>query len=468
MRRIPLPSLAHAVGLAVVATLALAALSTRPALAQPPPTVSSCIPRPDAVAEPGVLAPGDVTHVTLRSAFDGCGVISSELRIVLVLDGSGSMARDHAMVKAAAVALVDALKMPETPGTQVGVVGFNSTAKVYCQLTNRRSQAVGCIQRIGAVGDTCIDCGIKAGIGVLSHGRTDATFRDRLREVMIVLSDGENMSGCGTVQAAAGQAKAQGIHVFTICLGGGCDVACMRSIATNPRSFFEARQVGQVGSILDRIREQLDTGWLRRLVISATLTADMTLIEDSSSPPAASVSPDNRTLRWDNSDVWLPSAEVRFTVRVPAASGTYPILTTASAVFTDVVHAGGVFAFPIPRVEVIVNPPTLTPAPATPTSDQPPLPTAIGPTDTPAPPEPTATPAPPDPAVCPRLAARLPQAAIDAALADPSRVGGWGVPCRVGQPLGPMNPPRRWLDLRNGNLPWHPVFNGVVFKCGCG
>jgi|GEM_PF-6714545 len=59
-------------------------------------------------------------------------------------------------------------------------------------------------------------------------------------------------------------------------------------------------------------------------------------------------------------------------------------------------------------------------------------------------------------------------AAIDAALADPSRVGGWGQPCRLGQPLGPMNPPRRWLDLRNGNLPWHPVFNGVVFKCGCG
>lgn len=460
MRRILFPSIARAIVLAVVvAATALAALPTRPAAAQPPPTASTCVPRPEAVAEPGVLAPGEVTRITLRAAFDGCGVISSELHIVLVLDGSGSMADLQVTVKAAAVALVDALMLPVTPGTQVGVVMFNDAAKVLCQLTNRRSQAVGCIQRVGAAGNTCIDCGIKAGLGVLNHGRADATARDRLREVMIVLSDGANNSGCGPMMGAAGQARGQGIQLFPICLGGGCDVACMRSIATSPRSFYEARQVGQVGSIFEAIRGQLAFGWLRRLVITATLGADMTLIEDTANPPAASVSPDLRTLRWDGSDVWLPSPVYRFDVRVPMATGTYPVLTTSTAAFTDVVRAGGAFAFPIPRVEVMLNPPTLTPGPATPTSDRPPLPTAIGP---------TATPAPPDPAACPRLAARIPKAAIDAALADPSRVGGWGVPCRVGQPLGPMNPPRRWLDLRNGNLPWHPVFNGVVFKCGCG
>ena len=50
--------------------------------------------------------------------------------------------------------------------------------------------------------------------------------------------------------AAAGQAKGQGILVITVCVGGGCDVQCMRSAATSPRYFFEARNSSALVQIL--------------------------------------------------------------------------------------------------------------------------------------------------------------------------------------------------------------------------
>jgi hypothetical protein len=71
------------------------------------------------------------------------------------------------------------------------------------------------------------------------------------------------------------------------------------------------------------------------------------------------------------------------------------------------------------------------------------------------------------PVVCSVTQRRVPPVYISAALASPDTVSGYGEPCYSNLPPGPLNPPRRNLAPRNPNLPFHPLFNPLVWKCGC-
>lgn len=100
--------------------------------------------------------------------------------------------------------------------------------------------------------------------------------------------------------------------------------------------------------------------------------------------------------------------------------------------------------------------PSATPGGRTPT----PSPTAT-------PPAPTPAPATSSPQISPGLAGKVPPSVISQALAQPNRVGGWGEPMNPNKPVGPDNPLRTCLTLRNPNQPYHPIFNGLVFKAHC-
>lgn len=85
-----------------------------------------------------------------------------------------------------------------------------------------------------------------------------------------------------------------------------------------------------------------------------------------------------------------------------------------------------------------------------------------------APPVPTPVPgAQAEPAVCPNLEGKVPAAIVGAAVANPAAIFGWGMRCSPNLPESPTNGPRRWLTLRSPSLAYHPVFNGVVWSCGC-
>lgn len=92
--------------------------------------------------------------------------------------------------------------------------------------------------------------------------------------------------------------------------------------------------------------------------------------------------------------------------------------------------------------------------------------TSAAPTASPAPATATAV-AEPTPQVCPEIRNRVPEAAIDAALNRPYRVPGFNQPHDPASPPGPDNPRRTWLSIRNVQLPWHPLYNGLVFKASC-
>lgn len=69
--------------------------------------------------------------------------------------------------------------------------------------------------------------------------------------------------------------------------------------------------------------------------------------------------------------------------------------------------------------------------------------------------------------ICPGTDRRVPPAVIAAASMDPDSVGGFGELCNPGVPEGPMNGRRSYVGLRAPGLPYHPMFNGLVWRCGC-
>jgi len=81
---------------------------------------------------------------------------------------------------------------------------------------------------------------------------------------------------------------------------------------------------------------------------------------------------------------------------------------------------------------------------------------------------PTEDPLNPRPKVCPALYTKAPASAIAAAVANASTVGGWGKPCSPNRPIGYWNPPRSWLSLHNWSKAYHPLFNPIEWRCGCG
>lgn len=84
---------------------------------------------------------------------------------------------------------------------------------------------------------------------------------------------------------------------------------------------------------------------------------------------------------------------------------------------------------------------------------------------------PTPSPTPPyagseEPKACPNVSRYVPAAVIANALANPTTIQGWGQLCFPSQPPSPYNVRRTWLVL-DRPVAFHPLYNSVVFECGC-
>lgn len=71
------------------------------------------------------------------------------------------------------------------------------------------------------------------------------------------------------------------------------------------------------------------------------------------------------------------------------------------------------------------------------------------------------------PKVCSGLLGKVPVAIINNAMTNPEDIGGFGEPGNPALPPGPINPPKTYLGLQNTGVPFHPLFNSVIFKSAC-
>src|SRR5690606_37331901 len=108
--------------------------------------------------------------------------------LVLVIDESSSISNsDFALLKSSLVSLVNSLDTLFDNGGRIGVVMFDTSARIVVGLSNDREQLVNVINSVvQRKGSTCIGCGINSAMTLLN---TSGEGRNR---AMLVLTDGHN------------------------------------------------------------------------------------------------------------------------------------------------------------------------------------------------------------------------------------------------------------------------------------
>ena len=126
---------------------------------------------------------------------------------------------------------------------KVGIVTFNDSATVSCELTSTKSSLRAGISNFTSAGGTDFDSALTTSIDMLKNeGETT-------KKNIILLSDGES-SVSNTVLS---KAKASGIKIYTVGLGD-CDDVVLQSIATKTGGeFFEAYSAKELVEIYGRI-----------------------------------------------------------------------------------------------------------------------------------------------------------------------------------------------------------------------
>ncbi len=363
-RRQPLiGATALALAFIAVGAGAMAGTASTRAQAQAPRT-SPCVSLTRVAALPQ-LALVDTRVGVTTSVVVLCAGESFPLHIVLVLDGSRSMAGESTeALKREMHQLVDRLDLANDPTTSMAVVEIHQPSKRLCALTNDPTEVHACIDRLAADGGSDIAGAVGIGIETIRAGRASGHDRDSIREVLLVVTDGGNTEGCGPLMFIAGQAKDQGILVMSACVTSGCEVVCTRLTATAPRYFFEFDQMDQLGNLFETIRKQFHNIIVKYVAVTETLGSAFELVEGSVVPEPRTI--DSRRIDWLTSDP-IPKDGVSLTLGVrPIVAGLdLPVLASAVGWLEDNKNRRAALAFDLPRIDVLdarygIPPPPLT------------------------------------------------------------------------------------------------------------
>ncbi len=430
--------------------------------ASPPCTLA-----PDKTVAPAAMPLGYGTRVELRLRVTCTMTDVVPVHIMLVLDGSGSMAGEkNAALKATAKQFVRDLDLPGHPWVRVAVIEFNSTARTLCKLTDDVGRLIACIGRISGNSGTAQDFGIAHGYRELVAARPAPG--QPLREVMLVVTDGSHAAGCMAVEPIATTAKRDGVELVTVGIGLDADHACLQRLASGPDAYFRTETAANLMPAFNAVRAMAHSRGINRLTVTDDLPANLRLLPWTAAPAPGAASDRHLEWRWRFAEPGVFAMSYWVT---PQELGDHPVNVLARATLLDDLGRTVTADFPVPVVPVQDNAGVPSPTPwSSPTPTVLPTRTLV-PTRTPEPtktvPPPTVTPTPPPARACPQVVSRVPAPVIADALANPDKVGGWLLRCNPGAPPGPANGLRTWLGLKNGGQPFHLLFNGVQFKCGC-
>ena len=198
----------------------------------------------------------------VRSAPGRVAQSAAPSHLAIVIDRSGSMKGDRIVnARLGAKAAVDRLG----EGDLISVVAFDTAPTIVVSSTridaSSRAGVKAAIDKINLGGDTCISCGIEAGMREL------AASNDKV-DRMIVLSDGDATDGIrdvGGFQTLAQRARGMGAAVSTIGLGLGYNQRILGAVAQEAGGghyFLEsAASLDRVlGSEAEALRSTIATG----------------------------------------------------------------------------------------------------------------------------------------------------------------------------------------------------------------
>lgn len=219
--------------------------------------------------------------------------------VLLALDVSGSMAAEDVeptrLVAAQSAARAFVRSLP--PALQVGVVAFDSSARVLVSPTSERGTVISAIDGLTAGTGTATGDAISLSLDAATRSPVGANGKPTPATI-VLLSDGTPTVGSGdqppaeSADTAAGKAKSAGVPVSTIAFGtqegtvsiGGrriavpSDPAAMARIATESGGkSFTAENTGQLKSVYDRIGRVIGYDVHRREITAAFTGAGLAI-----------------------------------------------------------------------------------------------------------------------------------------------------------------------------------------------
>jgi Mg-chelatase subunit ChlD/DNA-binding beta-propeller fold protein YncE len=310
----------------------------------PPPPGGHCELRPTKTAQPGQVRLGQQVTVTLALA-GGCPAESVPLDLVLALDRSGSMAGPK--LAGAQAAAIDFTTELDFADTRVGVVAFNQGADLAQPLTDDRSDVVRAVAGLLPAGLTNLAAPVETAMAELTGPRG----RPGVPKVLVLMTDGRpEGSTPEAARAAAEAARAAGLLVYAIGLGGDVDGALLADMAGAPERYFQAPTAADLARIYGLIAKRLvTTTLLRTITVTDLVPANMRYVPGSAVPPA---SWDGTALRWTFTEV--PADGFRLTYRLePRDAGRWPTNVRADGDYVDGLAYAGRVTFPVPFVDVV-------------------------------------------------------------------------------------------------------------------
>lgn len=227
-------------------------------------------------------------------------VPKDQTNIVIVMDISGSMAANDLQpnrLSAAKQAAQDFVgNLPSN--AKVGLISFNTAARVDASLTNDHSIVLKAIRNLNYGGGTAIGEGLEAALKQISlqsdqpsntPSSSTATPNQPVQvpSVVVLLSDGKSNAGVSPALATS-EAKSQNIRVFTVGIGdrsatpmlngrfnpdAGLDEATLKSMATETGGqYFYAAETKELRDIYNSLSSQLS--WVtEQTEVTALVTA---------------------------------------------------------------------------------------------------------------------------------------------------------------------------------------------------
>ncbi len=178
------------------------------------------------------------------------------LDLAILLDISGSMRAEMALVQDAAIRLIRTLR----EGDRGSVVVFNEVVRVPADFTTDIGELQAAIRATAAYGGTSLYEAIYITLRTFERARPDSS--GIRRPAMVVLSDGLNTAGLVSFDDVLELAKRTGVSIYTISLNldGNRDTAdyALRALARDSggRSFFPAKGE-ELGDVYATIGEEL-------------------------------------------------------------------------------------------------------------------------------------------------------------------------------------------------------------------